>query len=200
MSSTHPQTPFMLYPHITIVTSFVRGQPSISHFSMSFSPPLSLAFLPLLLLPTSLLHSSSCLLCLPPSFLSLGFPSLAHPQQYSVSLWVWQLLHSCAQVRGSALFSLQIPSTQVCQYSFTYTASTYILSLDPLYLVSQCQSVGRWLVWDPPPGLGSRQMGSIPTALPPSRHIPRMKESCPYKFVICDSSLIITHSNHLKPK
>ena len=58
----------------------VRGCPLFPIFSMSFSLFLSLAFLPLLLLlPTSLLHSSSCLLCLPPSFLSLGFPSLVHP-------------------------------------------------------------------------------------------------------------------------
>ena len=62
-------------------TKILSGDsPLFPIFSMSFSLFLSLAFLPLLLpLPTSLLHSSSCLLCLPPSFLSLGFPSLVHP-------------------------------------------------------------------------------------------------------------------------
>ena len=61
-------TPIPIW-ELSVTTHTVRGQPSVSHFSMSFSPPLSLNFLPLLLLlPTSLLHSSSCLLCLSPSF------------------------------------------------------------------------------------------------------------------------------------
>ena len=86
------------------------------------------------------------------------------------------------QVRGSTPVSLQIPLyLGMLVLLYCYSSNCLQVSLwIPLYLVSWCQSVGRWLVWDPPPGLGSRQMGSIPTALPPSRPMSRMMESCPY--------------------
>ena len=82
VSISHPTVLTTLLSHdSTLLVLLLSGDsPLFPIFSMSFFLFLSLAFLPLLLLlPTSLLHSSSCVLCLPPSFLSLGFPSLVHP-------------------------------------------------------------------------------------------------------------------------